>query len=131
MTPHPAIDALRPPEGVTPGPWLASESSAGWVVMRAPLNDNFPRRCYAAFLAADGDATHIARMDPDTTKALLRVVELLLNALDELAEDECLRFLPDDEPGDCLCAHHWALKRKAEALALLDTITPRDEEAAP
>lgn len=202
MTPHPAIDALRPPEGVTPGPWrwtgydtgsielssgaairptvLAAmraqpcivETVSGDVVLAAGAC-NECRACFenpdavpsprcewdenlgTVWLRGDGvlrpanhwakrqqshrpdvaavahpDATHIARMDPATTNALLDTVERLLGALDELAEDECPRLLPDDEPGDCLCAHHWALKRKAEALALLDTITPRDEETA-
>lgn len=194
MTHHPALDALRPPEGVTPGPWrwtghdtgsielssgaalrptvlaamrsrpcivetvegvvLAVGACGGCRAAYADPEGMTPPRCekdenlgtvwlrddgvlrpanhwakreqsYRSHVAAVAhpDATHIANMDPTTTKVLLKVVELALTALDELTEDECPRLLPDDEPDDCLCAHHWALERKAEALALLDSIT--------
>lgn len=113
MTPHPALDALRPPEGVTPGPWEAGR--------RGVFGDRtkFTRLDECAWvtgLANDADRAHIANMDPDTTKVLLDVVGRLLTALDVLG-------------GQAGVAAHLARQEHAEALALLDSITPRDKEA--
>jgi len=56
-------------DGVTPGPWIVSRNPKKWVDTIGPAAPN----CWAD--NRDADAAHIARLDPDTVRAILDRLE--------------------------------------------------------